>query len=206
MDSIRFGSFNQVPKLSPSTLDTWAAILRQVASAVLVLKAYGFDDVATRDRVTNAFVARGIAPDRVEIRLPAKDKRNHFAAYRDIDIALDTFPYNGATTTCEAMWMGVPVVTLVGETHAQRMGSSLLTALDLDELVARSPEEYVRVAVELAANHAKRASLRAGLRERCAQSSLRDEAGFTRSFEALVLEAWRERWAALTATSGSQNA
>jgi predicted O-linked N-acetylglucosamine transferase (SPINDLY family) len=194
---VRFGSFNQVQKLSPSTLDAWAAILREIPSAVLVLKAYGFDDTATRQRVLSAFDARGIASDRIEIRPPARDKRDHFAAYGDIDIGLDPFPYNGATTTCEAMWMGVPVVTLVGETHAQRMGASLLTALELDELVAASQQEYVRVAVDLAANPVKRASLRRELRGRFAQSSLRDEAGFARSFEHVVLQAWRERWPAL---------
>jgi predicted O-linked N-acetylglucosamine transferase (SPINDLY family) len=190
---IRFGSFNQAPKLSPRTLQAWAAILRETPSSVLLLKAYAFRDAPTRQRVLDALVAHGIAADRIEIRPPAEAKRDHFAAYRDIDVALDTFPYNGATTTCEALWMGVPVVSLVGNTHPQRMGASLLGAIGLDDLVARSPEEYVRIAVALARDEHRRAELRSTLRSRFGESSLRDEREFVRGFETVVREAWRLR-------------
>jgi predicted O-linked N-acetylglucosamine transferase (SPINDLY family) len=197
--TVRFGSFNQAPKLSPGTVRTWAAILRQVPRSVLVLKAYAFDDAGTREWARQIFVAAGVGEEQLEIRPSEKAKYDHFAAYHDIDLALDTFPYNGATTTCEALWMGVPVITLAGETHAQRVGASLLGALGLDELVTRSEDDYVRVAVELAADASRRAELRSGLRERFANSSLRDEQGFTRSFETAVRQAWCERWIELRA-------
>jgi predicted O-linked N-acetylglucosamine transferase (SPINDLY family) len=198
-DAVRFGSFNQAPKLSPDTLRAWAAILEQVPGSVLVLKAYAFDDPAARQRVRDALAALGIGDERLEILPPKTSKHDHFATYEKIDVALDTFPYSGATTTCEALWMGVPVVTFAGETHAQRMGVSLLGALGLDELVAHSEPDYVRVAVELAANASKRAELRQSLRQRFAQSSLRDEEGFTRSFESVLRGAWLERWTGLRA-------
>jgi predicted O-linked N-acetylglucosamine transferase (SPINDLY family) len=191
---VRFGSFNQAPKLSPETLQAWAAILQRVPRSVLVVKAFSFHNAAAKQHVIDGFLRLGLAPERLDIRPPDMAKHDHFAAYRDIDVALDTFPYNGATTTCEALWMGVPVVTFAGETHAQRMGASLLGALGLDELVTRSVEDYVRVAAELAADEARRIELRAGLRQRFARSPLRDEQGFTRGFEGLLRRAWRERW------------
>jgi predicted O-linked N-acetylglucosamine transferase (SPINDLY family) len=191
---LRFGSFNQLPKLSPLTLRLWAAILARVPGAVLVLKAFAFDEQSARERVVNAFEALGIDAGRLEIRPADGAKQDHFAAYRDIDVALDAAPYNGATTTCEALWMGVPVITLAGETHAQRMGASLLRAIGLDDLVAHNEKDYVQAAIDLATDPVRRGELRTTLRQRFERSSLRDERGFALGFETSIRQAWRERW------------
>jgi predicted O-linked N-acetylglucosamine transferase (SPINDLY family) len=110
-----------------------------------------------------------------------------------VDIGLDTYPYNGGTTTCEALWMGVPVVTLAGGTHASRMGASLLKAAGLERLVARSEQSYVELAVELAHDRAQLELLRAQMRERLRTSPLLDEEGFTRELEALYRRIWLDR-------------
>jgi predicted O-linked N-acetylglucosamine transferase (SPINDLY family) len=111
--------------------------------------------------------------------------QDHLATYHQIDIALDTFPYNGATTTCEALWMGVPVVTLVGDRHASRMGLSLLATVGLRELIAYTKAEYVNIAVKLANDLESLQSLRAGLRERMQSSPLMDASIFTGHLEAI---------------------
>jgi protein O-GlcNAc transferase len=115
--------------------------------------------------------------------------------YASVDIALDAFPWNGHTTACEALWMGVPVVTLYGERYAGRMAASALTALGLTELIARSPEEYVAIAAHWAADVDRLARLRAGLREQMRTSPLCDGAAFTRSLEEAYRSLWR-RWCA----------
>lgn len=197
--AVRFGSFNQAPKLGPAVLGAWIEILQRVPDAVLVLKAFAFDDDSTRSRFLDSFVQAGIDGARVQIRASESKRDRHLAAYGEIDIALDTFPYNGATTTCEALWMGVPVVSLCGETHSCRMGASLLGAMGLDELLATSVNEYVDVAVALAADPLRRAQLRGTLRARFERSALRDEAGFTRNFETTLRRAWQEQRAATRA-------
>jgi predicted O-linked N-acetylglucosamine transferase (SPINDLY family) len=118
---------------------------------------------------------------------------DHLAAYRRVDIALDTHPYNGTTTTCEALYMGVPVVTLAGRHHASRVGASLLHAVGLPGLVADSPDEYVRIAAGLAADAARRAELRASLRAMLLGSPLCDAPGFARKFGEALRGVWRER-------------
>lgn len=189
---VRFGSFNQMQKLSPAVLAAWARILQSVPGSRLLLKATGFHDEAARRRMIDTFARAGIAAERVSVREGIAERRAHLALYNEIDIALDTYPYNGATTTCEALWMGVPVVTLAGETHAARMGASLLSELGLAELIAHSVDDYVAAAVRLAAAPEQLAGLHATLRQRFAASPLRDEAGFARAFEHAVRAAWQE--------------
>jgi tetratricopeptide (TPR) repeat protein len=121
------------------------------------------------------------------------ERKDHLAIYGAIDIALDSFPYNGATTTCEAMWMGVPVVSLAGDRHAGRMGSSLLNAMELGEFVARDVGEYVAICARLAGDSARLQDLRRHLRERLQRSPLMDEAGFTRRLERCYVEFWEGR-------------
>lgn len=188
-----FGSFNQVQKLSPALLAAWARILAEAPGSRLLLKATAFADEETRRRVVQAIVREGIEAERLSIRAGIADRAEHLALYGEIDIALDTFPYNGATTSCEALWMGVPVVTLAGETHASRMGASLLGALGLSDLIARSWDEYVATAVRLARSGDELEALHATLRKRFNASVLRDEPGFARAFEQALLEAWRAR-------------
>jgi len=135
-------------------------------------------------------VRNGIDPARLDLRGWETTTKGHLASYDAIDIALDSFPYNGATTTCEALWMGVPVVTVAGDRHAGRMGSSLLHAVGLGDLVARDVDEYVDKCVALAADLPRLAELRSGLRERMRRSPAMDEKGFTRALERSYTEAW----------------
>ncbi|HZK81184.1 MAG TPA: hypothetical protein VFC46_08965, partial [Humisphaera sp.] len=123
------------------------------------------------------------------------DVSAHLAVYREIDIALDSFPYTGVTTTCEAMWMGVPVVTLAGTAHVSRVGVSLLSNVGLPELIATTPERYLAIAAELAADRPRLAELRRSLRQRMLESPLMDGPGFARDVEATYRHAWR-RWCA----------
>ena len=188
---ITFGCFNVRPKITDEALALWSGLLAKVPGSRLLLKALGFEEASGRLRMHASLKKAGITPERVELvgRIPTLAE--HLALYNRMDIALDTFPYNGTTTTCEALWQGVPVVTLAGHTHASRVGVSLLSNVGLAELVAHSPEEYVKVAVALAANVSRLAELRSTLRERMAASPLMDAPRFTRNVEHAYREMWR---------------
>lgn len=173
-----FGSFNAWPKHSDPCLDLWAEILRATPDSRLVLKSRAFADPDTAAAARARFERRGIAPARVELRARLEDPRAHLALYTGIDVALDPFPYNGVTTTCEALAMGVPVVTLAGTRPAGRAGMALLTRLGHPEWIARSPQDYVRIALDLARDRAKRASLRMSLRGELMASPLGDAKRF----------------------------
>jgi predicted O-linked N-acetylglucosamine transferase (SPINDLY family) len=189
---VTFGSFNNLPKLTEVTVALWAGILAALPGSRLLLKSASLADPETCGRYRDLFAAQGIASDRIEMVPWVPDSTGHLGLYGRIDIALDTFPYHGTTTTCEALWMGVPVVTLAGQRHAARVGASILQAAGLGELVAAAPEDYVRIAVTLAADRARLAELRSGLRQRMAASALCDAAGFARNFEAALREMWRQ--------------
>jgi protein O-GlcNAc transferase len=190
--TVTFGSFNSPPKLSAATLDTWAQVLARLPEARLLLKGKPFADAATRALYLDRLAERGVSPERVELAawLPGQA---HLALYDRIDIALDPFPYNGTTTTCQALWMGVPVVALRGDRHASRVGASLLTQIGLPDLIADSVEGYVETAVALAGNPARLADLRHSLRPRMAASPLCDAAGFARKIEHAYRTMW-QRW------------
>jgi protein O-GlcNAc transferase len=187
---ITFGSFNTLAKLSDRTLGWWAAILRAVPDSRLLLKAKALNDESTRRVLAERFQRERISPERLVLRPWAQSMREHFDHYREVDVALDSFPYHGTTTTCEALWMGVPVVTLAGETHHSRVGASLLHQVGLDDCVAQHPDDYVRIAVELSQGQ-RLAALRAELRQRMAGSSLCDEPRFVRDFESMLRSMWR---------------
>jgi protein O-GlcNAc transferase len=190
--AVTFGSFNSPPKLSAATLDAWAQVLAPLPQARLLLKGKPFADAATRALYLDRLAQRGVAPERVELAAWLPDQA-HLAFYDRIDIALDPFPYNGTTTTCQALWMGVPVVTLRGDRHASRVGASLLTQVGLTDLIADSVEAYVETAVALAGDPARLADLRHSLRPRMAASPLCDAAGFARKIEQSYRTMWR-RW------------
>jgi predicted O-linked N-acetylglucosamine transferase (SPINDLY family)/ADP-heptose:LPS heptosyltransferase len=196
---VTFGSFNNVAKLSPGTVAVWARLLREVPDARLLLKASQFKDAATRERVTASFAAAGIGRERVIVLPPQRTTAEHLAIYGRVDIALDPLPYNGTATTCEALWMGVPVVTLRGERHASRVGASILTAVGLDHLIAPTPDAYVAIAAKLARDRDALATLRASLRERMRSSPLCDGAGFARAVEQAYRTMWRDWCAAQSA-------
>ena len=188
---ITFGSFNNVAKISAGTLRAWSEILEALPGSRLVLKSASLDFHDTADRVLEAFEEFGIAAGRIELRGWAAQREAHLKMYEDIDIALDTFPYNGTTTTCEALWMGVPVVTLAGDVHMSRVGASLLAAAGLNNLIAHDADGFVKIAVEIARDYARRRELRSGLRQQLARSRLLDHPGFTRGLEAQYRHAWR---------------
>lgn len=191
---ITFGSFNMVQKLNGPLIELWSRVLEAVPGSRLLLKC----DTrlkAVRERVLGWFAARAIDPARIELAPMTKGFAEHLAIYHAVDVALDTFPYNGTTTTCEALWMGVPVVSLAGNVHASRVGLSLLSAAGLVDLSARSPEEFIRAAAELALNPARLDDLRSSLRARLLASPLCDGPGFVRGLE----EACRAEWLARTA-------
>jgi len=181
---VRFGSFNNLAKTTPAVLDVWAAVLARVPGSTLTLKNGAFVDEETRERVGGELVGRGVERERLRLLAPTENAAGHLAAYHDLDIALDTFPYAGTTTTCEALWMGVPVVALAGVLHAGRVGVSLLGAMGLEELVAEDRGAYVEIAASLAADGDRLASLRATLRERMEGSVLMDRSSFCESLHA----------------------
>ena len=197
---VTFASFNALPKVTPYVVAVWARILRAVPESRLFLKASALRSPAARQRLLGLFEAHGIPAERLELLGQARSVNDHLDLYNRVDIALDPFPYNGATTTCEALWMGVPVVSIAGQTHVGRVGVSLLQRVGLSSLIADSEEAYVSTAVKLASNTEGLIRLRAGLREQAADSSLMNAAQVTRSLERAYREMWRE-WCAAQVNS-----
>jgi protein O-GlcNAc transferase len=187
---VTFGSFNALCKLTAAHIALWSRILLAVPGARLLLKSATLGLEGARERTRAAFLAHGVDPTRLDLRPRTEGLREHFQTYGLVDIALDTFPYHGTTTTMEALWMGVPVVTLAGRTHCQRVGVGILEHVGLKELVASSAAEYEGAAVGLARDPERLGALRRGLRERVKASPLTDAAAFTASLE----EAYRSMW------------
>lgn len=184
---VSFGSFNNLAKVTPEVIALWCRVLQAVPGSTLLLKGRPFCDPELSARILESFRAAGVAPERIELHGGNPSSADHLAQYQRVDIALDSFPYNGTTTTCEALWMGVPVVTLAGTRHAARTGVSLLTNCGLANLVAESCDEYVRIARDLAEDVVGLRELREGLREKMQGSALMDGAGITRELEAELL-------------------
>ena len=188
---ITFGSFNDLNKINASVVSLWARLISSIPDACLLLKARQFGDDPVCRRVAAQFQAEGIDPKRVTMLGHINSQAEHLAAYSRVDIALDSFPYNGTTTTCEALWMGVPVVTLRGDRHAGRVGATLLTAAGLPELIASNARDYIVIARELARDSVRLAALRRGLRERLQSSPLCDAPALARAMESVYDEMWR---------------
>jgi len=188
MGRITFGCLNNFAKVSDVALGAWAEVLRAVPRSSLLLHAH---QGSHRHRVSEAMTHRGIDPARVDfVGFVPLDE--FFRLHDRIDIALDPFPYAGGTTTCDALWMGVPAVTLAGPTAVGRGGASILTNVGLAELIAGSMEQYMHIAAELAEDRARLAELRRSLRDRMQQSPLMDGDRFARHIEA----AYRQMWVA----------
>jgi protein O-GlcNAc transferase len=187
---ITFGTFNHYPKVSSEAVDVWTKILQAVPNSHLIMKAKSLTDDATRRRLQSVFDQKGISADRIELLPWASSTREHLELYNRIDIGLDTFPYNGTTTTCEAMWMGVPVITLAGNMHASRTGASLLSNVGLPDLVAGTKEEYISIAINLARDFQRLESLRGNLRETMRRSPLCDAERFTADLEKCYRRMW----------------
>jgi predicted O-linked N-acetylglucosamine transferase (SPINDLY family) len=192
---ITFGSFNNLSKITPGVVALWSRILHAVPGSRLLIKNKPLQDQAVRAHYHALFAQHGVPRERVELVGWMPSPGSHLALYGGIDIALDTFPYNGTTTTCEALWMGVPVIALAGRLHASRVGVSLLARLGLHELVAESEDAYVALASRLANDEAGRKVLRAELRDRMRRSSLCDGKSFARDVEDAYRTMWR-KWCA----------
>jgi predicted O-linked N-acetylglucosamine transferase (SPINDLY family) len=190
--SITFGSFNNFLKVTDDTLAIWAKILARVPNSRLFIKSPYLEDQEVRKNIIERITAAGIAEDRVEITGFFAATQDHLAAYNRVDVALDTFPYNGTTTTCEALWMGVPVVSRTGDRHAARVGLSLLTAVGHAEWAAENEDAYIEKAVTLSQDRALRSQLRESLRSQVAGSIVCDHAGQAERFEAALRHAWNE--------------
>lgn len=187
---VTFGSFNREFKLSEDTYDMWCRILGAVPDSRMIIKSIAGGDPGTRDLQLGEFMRRGVSPDRVLIIGFVPGQADHLAGYRNVDIALDTFPYHGTTTTLDALLMGVPVITLAGYNHASRVGVSLLTRVGLQEFIAGTPEDYVNLAIELAGQSDRIAALHRTLRDRLLQSPACDGPGFVRGYEYALRGMW----------------
>jgi predicted O-linked N-acetylglucosamine transferase (SPINDLY family) len=188
-----FASFNTLAKVDSRTLDLWARVLAAAPASRLLIKSLETGEPPVQERLRAALASRGVAPGRVEIRPPSDSIAEHLAAYNHADAALDTFPYHGTTTTCEALWMGVPVVTLAGTTHASRVGVSLLATAGQPLPVAHSDDDYVRLAADLAASGPRDAPSRQRLRDAIAASPLMDAPAYAARFWGAVRDAWLAR-------------
>ena len=180
---VTFGSFNNFAKVNDSVIAVWSDILHRVKNSRLFLKSMALGDLVTQKQVLGTFAEHGIGKDRIALLNTVNSPLEHLALYGQIDIALDTFPYNGTTTTCEALWMGVPVVTLAGTTHASRVGVSLLTNVGAPELIASTHADYATKAALLATDCRRLHLYRENLRTAMGHSPLMDAAGITRELE-----------------------
>lgn len=188
--NITFGCFNNAAKLTREVIAAWSQLLLSVPGSRLFLKSSGFNDEATRTHFQNLFAEHGVPSMRLQFA--GRSPRNEYlAAYHAVDIALDPFPYNGGTTTVEALWMGVPVVTLRGDRFVARMGESIMTNVGLEECVTATKDAYIAKAVALGSDLPRLAELRRGLRSQLLNSPLCDGPGFTSELESAYRRMWQ---------------
>ena len=184
---ITFGCLNNFSKINAPVIDCWQEILRAIPDSRLILHAH---PGAHRQKLRDRMAASGVDPHRLDF-IGFLPMREYLERYRSIDIALDTFPYAGGTTTCDALWMGVPVVTYAGATAVGRGGASILSNLGLRDLIAHTSADYIRIATDLASNPARLAKLRATLRDQMRASPLMNAAQCTRDIESAYRTMWQ---------------
>lgn len=197
---ITFGSFNLTTKISHDTIRLWRHALEATPGSRLLVKSKSIADDTTRHSVLARLQAGGIDPSRVEMLAYTASLSDHFALYGRVHVALDTTPYNGTTTTCEALWMGVPVVTLEGSRHSARVGASLLRAAGLGEWIAHTPEEFMAIASGLARDRVRLTAFRKDARSMLRASTLLDASAYGLRFHGALRSAWRE-WCTRQASS-----
>ena len=188
---VTFGSFNNLAKLSSATVTIWSEILQRLEGSRLILKTTHLGETRLADRLRQQFLLRGVDPDRLTI-LGYTEGDDHFDMYSTIDIALDPFPYSGATTTIEALYMGVPVVSMSGDRYASRMSLSILKGIGRPEWVVESREEYISLAIQLAQDQNGLAEIRARLRSEIEKSSLCRHEEFALNFESVLESIWTQ--------------
>jgi len=191
-DYILFGSFNNIAKLSPYSIELWAAVLSAIPNSKLLIKHKFFNDPGVQKSFLKRFQEMGISEKQLIFKAFNFTNVGHFEEYRQIDIALDSFPYNGTTTTFEAMVMGVPTLTLTGDLHASRVGTTIMKGVGLDQFTAATPEQFVQNAIDIASDRSALLEIKRGLRERFYQSPLADQKAFTKSFEIALTEIWEK--------------
>jgi len=189
---ITFAAFNHLAKLSHEAVAVWSRILAEVPGSHLAIKAQGLHHPDMQEEMRDLFSKHGISADRLELHGKLPGIYSHLELFNQVDISLDTFPYNGTTTTCESLWMGVPVITLAGSSHVSRVGVSILTSVGLQDMIATGIDDYVARAVSLAGNPELLNLLRANLRKMMLRSPLLDTAGFTRNLEAAYRAMWKQ--------------
>jgi predicted O-linked N-acetylglucosamine transferase (SPINDLY family) len=189
---VTFGSMNQIAKVTDEVIRLWARVVKAVPGSRLLMGGKAFNDESTRQVFLRKFEAEGLSGERLILR-PGTHKAGVLATYNEIDIALDPFPCAGGTTTCEALWMGVPVVSLFGERFSGRHSAAHLMAVGQPDLVTHDEQAYVDLARRLAQDLPELSRLRAGLREQMRQSALCDGAAFSHHFLAAVESMWRQK-------------
>lgn len=191
--AITFGCFNNLSKISSDVIAVWSRILQRLPEARIIIKAKALCDDEAKNMLKEKFNGHGISGERLLLTGYIPSATEHLLMYNSIDISLDTFPYNGTTTTCESLWMGVPVITFEGTSHVSRVGVSLLSQTGLHEFIAQDSDQYVDIAVELADTTEKLRALRAGLRDRLKASFLTNPHVFIHHLEAVYRMVW-EKW------------
>jgi protein O-GlcNAc transferase len=193
--NMTFGCFNDTLKLNDRVLESWSEILSHTNQSRLLLKAKLLSSDDVRAYVLDQLAACGVSRDRVELLRATSTRREHLQTYARVDVALDTFPYAGATTSCEALYMGVPVITLAGDRHAGRLGVSILSAAGLADWIAPTRAAYVARAIRAARGRPGLAKLRRSLRARLLGSPLCDPTRVTRALEAAACDLFARRTA-----------
>jgi len=189
---VTFGSFNNRSKINENTISLWSKILQAVPGSRLFLKHKVFASEIGRSGIYRAFETFGIGSDRIMLASFVPNIMGHLALYADVDVALDTFPYNGTTTTCEALWMGVPVITLAGDRHASRVSTSILKSIGMDAWIAQTPDEYLDKAISLANDLSLLADYRLKLRDMMRQSAILDAKDLACNLESTYRSLWHE--------------
>lgn len=188
---ITFASFNNFTKVTDNIIKIWSEILKGVKDSILILKSEIFEDEIIKQETISRFTNYGVSKKQIKL-LPSDKKFNeHLNRYNDVDIALDTYPYNGTTTTCEALYMGVPVITLCGHNHVSRVGTSLLSNMGLNDLIARNEEEYIEKAIELAKDIDKLEKIKIELRNNMIKSSIMKVDEFVLELEEQYKNMWK---------------
>ncbi len=189
--TIRFGSFNNLAKISPITLDAWAMALHATPNSSLYIKRQQLINDCAKDHLIQEFSKRGIEKDRLILKTSKAKIQDHLAEYNNIDIALDTSPYNGTTTTLESLWMGTPIISLQGNTHASRVSASILHQIGLDNLVANNIQEFASISSDLASNPKRLKQLSNSLRSDLQASHLMNHQQFAKDFGDAIREKWK---------------
>lgn len=190
------GSFNNLKKLSQSTIKVWCAILKERPETSLLIKSSKLANEELKAELLERFTEQGIDQSRLDLRAFSPTTKDHLNTYNDLDLALDTFPYTGTTTTCEALVMGVPVLTLLGNSHAGRVSASLLAAINQTELIAESESDYIDKALKHIDAGKRSKAERESLRDQLLSSPLCDQAPYTSKVEDAYRTLWTQ-WCAL---------